>query len=89
MIDTKLLCLISGTAAGVVRTLKGWLDSKDPFDARLFCYTLLRTMIQGAAAGYWLNQDPILAFFEVLSVDWLIINRAMDKIGNKIAGGNK
>jgi len=89
MIDPKFLCLVSGLAAGAVRTLKGWLESKDPFDARLFCYTLLRTTVQGAAWGYGLNQDPVSVFFEVLSVDWLVVNRAFDKAGEKIGAKTK
>jgi len=83
MIDPRFLCLVSGLAAGAVRTLKGWLESGDKFDARLFCYTLMRTTIQGAAVGYGLNQDPFLAFFEVYLADDLITNRAFNKIGEK------
>jgi hypothetical protein len=84
MIDPKFLCLVSGLAAGAVRTLKGWLESKDPFNPRLFCYTLLRTTMQGAAVGYGLNQEPVSAFFQVFFADTLFTNKAMDKIGEKV-----
>lgn len=67
-----------------MRTLKGWFESKDPFDAKLLCWTLLRNAIQGAAWGYGLNQDPFAAFFETLAGDWLVTNRTLDKIGEKV-----
>jgi hypothetical protein len=84
MIDPKLLCLVSGMIAGLVRSFKGYLESKQPFDMRLFCYTLMRTAIQGAAFGYGLNQDPFITFFQVYLADDLVTNKALDKVGEKV-----
>jgi hypothetical protein len=80
----KILCLVSGFAAGLVRSLKGYFESDELFSKKLFYYTLLRTGVQGAFVGYGLNQEPISAFFEVLAVDWLVVNKAFDKAGEKI-----
>lgn len=70
--------------AGLFRTAKGWLGSGDKFDARLFCWTLMRTAVQGAAMGYGLNQDPFITFFQVYLIDDTAANKALDKIGEKI-----
>jgi hypothetical protein len=84
--DTKLLCLVSGLAAGLVRSLKGYFESSEPFSKKLFYYTLLRTAMQGAFVGYGLNQEPISAFFLVYFSDSLVVNKTLDKIGEKIEG---
>jgi len=86
MISTQIFCLISGATAGVVRSIQGWLESTDPFNAKLFLYSLVRTTIQGAAAGFALSQEPIAVFFEVYFTDSLIVNRSINKVKEKIEG---
>lgn len=85
----KILCLVAGFAAGLVRSLKGYFESDEPFSKKLFYYTLLRTGMQGAFMGYGLNQEPFQAFFLVYFSDSLIVNKTLDKIGDKIQGDKK
>ncbi len=67
----------------MLRSFKGWLESGEKFDARLFCYTLMRTAVQGAAMGYGLNQDPFITFFQVYLIDDIAVNKGLNKIGEK------
>ena len=87
MLTQQIFSLASGAIAGVVRSLMGWYDSDEKFNAKLFLYTVTRTALQGAAFGIGLNQEPISVFFQVYFADSLIVNKAVNKVNEKINGG--
>ena len=72
MLDIKILCLIAGILAGILRSVMGYLESTEPFNFKLFSITLVRTVILAALMGYGLNQEPVMAFFTVFFADSLV-----------------
>jgi hypothetical protein len=86
MFDIKILGLLSGLLAGAVRGIMGWQESDEAFNAKLFLYTLLRTALLGASIGYGLGQEPISVFFQVYFADSLVLNKALNKVKEKVTG---
>jgi hypothetical protein len=85
--DVKMLGFLSGLMAGIVRSIMGWQESGESFNAKLFLYTMLRTAILGASIGYGLGQEPIAIFFQVYFADSLILNKGLNKAKEKATGG--
>ena len=84
MFDTKMFSLVAGLFAGIVRSVMGWQESGEKFDAKLFLYTMLRTALLGASIGYGLGQEPFAVFFQVYFADTLILNRGLNKAKEKV-----
>ncbi len=79
-----LVALLGGLAAALV----GWLDSKEPFDARKFGGSAVRSLVAGIvfAVGYHLSGavstlDLFYAFLGGAGVD-VLGNRIAGKLGN-------
>ena len=82
-----ILTILAGAIAGVLRSIIGYIESGEPFNMKLFLYTLLRTSILGASIGYGLNQEFINVFFQVYFADTLILNKGLNKIKEKVVVG--
>ena len=70
--NVVVVSLIVGIFAGCLRTILGWLESKEPFDSRLFLLGLMKSSLIGGALAYASTKDPIPLFFEILAVDFSI-----------------
>ena len=72
MIGNKMLCLIAGVGAGVLRSVMGWLESGEPFNKRLMFMAIIRTALLGGMFGFGSDQHPIAVFFEVYFTDTIM-----------------
>ena len=71
--EYMLVNVIVGLVAGALRSLIGWLESGEDFDARKFSITLIRTSIVGALIAYsTVGFDPINLFFKIFFADFAI-----------------
>jgi hypothetical protein len=84
----RLIIALVAVVGGMVAALVGWLDSKEPFDARKFGGSAVRSLIAGIvfAVGYHLSGavntlDLFYAFLGGAGVD-VLGNRIAGKLGN-------
>jgi hypothetical protein len=81
----RVYVALAALAGGLFSALMGWLESNEPFDARKFGGSAIRSLIAAVifAAGYQLSHTTVT----VLDLFYAFLGGAgVDAIGNRIAG---
>ena len=81
----RLYVAMTALAGGLVAAFLGWLDSKEPFDARKYGGSAIRALFAAVvfAAGYELSHSTVA----VLDLFYAFLGGAgVDAMGNRVAG---
>ena len=81
----RVYVALAALAGGLFSALMGWLESNEPFDARKYGGSAIRSLIAAVifAAGYQLSHTTVT----VLDLFYAFLGGAgVDAIGNRIAG---
>ncbi len=81
----RVYIALAALAGGLFSALMGWMESHEPFDARKFGGSVIRTLIAAIifAIGYQFTHTTVTA----IDVFYALLGGAgVDAIGNRIAG---